>query len=488
MTSTVSKAVRTFCLLLALMLSLALFAGCKGEDKTTSSKDAASDNYSGMENTEVVEQFEDKDHPTLPKTKDLGGMEIVIATGKLDMIMPEQGTSAEGDLKLEALREVQKNYNCTISLSFVATWEDAIASILSGDQFANIVQPCLHQSGAFIQSRVCADYLDPEISQYIDMDQPWWNDNMAYASNVLGEVYCGASSLCAPAQYTWIVYFNKAIAKDIGLGENDLYDLVDKKEWTWDAMAKYAKLAVKDMDGSGAMDSDEDRWGFRSPGNDCAQAFTSTAKVASITTDNGMNPRYTFNTEHAISTMTKLNAFFTTDGFFKETGVDTENSLFVAQYFKGIASEFRRNTEEEWGILPMPLGPKEGGGWQDKYLSRVDHNSRSLIIPATVEDKASTALVLEALSFSFFRIINQEVETMALSYLSDDKSIEIARNVYNTTTYEISQFMQGVGTYGSTVERLVFRLHEVPNFDVSNSAVSVADQAQQMIDDYFNGL
>jgi len=491
----VSKTMRVFSLILALLVSLALFAGCKGEDKNASSKETASTNYSDMDNTEVVEEFENKEHPTLPQSKDLGGMEITIATGKVDMIMPEEGSSAEGDLKLEALREVQTKYNCKIVLMDVQVWDEVSTAILSGEQYANILQPCLHQTGTFVQSRLCADYLEEDIAQYVDMSQPWWNDTMAYASNVLGSVYAGASSLCAPARYTWIVYFNKNIAKEVGIGENELYDLWEKKEWTWDALAKYAKMAVKDLDGSGAMDSEEDRWGFMAPGYDCAQAFTSSAKIASITTENGMNPVYTFNTNHAITGLTKLNAMFTTDGYFKQTGefkrVFAEGqTLFMAYMLGHMNSVEFRDMDDDWGILPLPLGPKEGGGWQDKYLSRVDHNSRALLIPATAEDKASTALVLEALSFNYFRIINQEIETMALSYLRDDKSVEISGTIYNTTTYEISQFFYSVNNYewNKQVESLATKVVSSPNLDVSGTANACAQQAQQMIDDYFNGI
>jgi len=495
-----SAVCRVLCLMLVLVVSLALFAGCKGEDKTTSSKDAASNNYSGMENTEIVDEFEDKAHPTLPETKDLGGFDMSIATYYPLTVLPEQGTSAEGDLKLEALREVQEAYNCTISVMPVTEWDEAYTTILSGEQYCTVLMPQLHRAGSFVQSRLCTDFLEQEISQYIDMSYPWWNDNMAYASNVLGSVYAGSSSLCAPVDFTWIVYFNKDIVKDIGVGENEFYDLWKKKEWTWDALAKYAKMAVKDLDGSGALDSENDRWGLIGPGYDLSQAFLSTAKIASITTDNGKNPRYTFNTSHAISGMTRLNAFYTTDGFFRNHTlrrigdgweIFTEGkSLFVAYMFHSVSLDRLRNMDSEWGILPMPLGMKEGGGWQDKYLSRVDHNSGALIIPSTTEDKASTALVLEAISYSYFRIINQEVETIALTYLSDDTSIEIANTVYNTTTYEISQFFYSVANNGwvSSVEHLAGKIVTNPNFDVSGNTNAVAEQAQQMIDDYFNGI
>ncbi|MBQ9106501.1 MAG: extracellular solute-binding protein [Clostridia bacterium] len=501
MTRITSKALRFAALMLALVLSLALFAGCKGDKDNASSKEAASEVTTSLDNTEVVDQYKEKDHERLPETLDLGGFEMTFATPSTKSIIPEEGKSAEGDLKLEQLRAVQDAYNCTIMVREVTQdgWGEAMTAIVAGEQFANVMLPCVHQAGGFIQSRLCANFLDPQISQYIDQSDPWWNDTMAYASNVLGEVYAGASTIQNPASATWVIYFNKNIAKDVGIGENELYDLWKKGDWNWDAFVKYAKLAVKDQDGSGTMDSEEDRWGFVAPGYDCSQAFASSAKVASVTTTDGMNPTYTFNTTHAITTLTKLNQIFNTDGIYTILSwnngsyrkIFTEgNSLFLGYMLSIMGSDDMREMEDDWGLLPIPKGPKEGGGWQDKYMSRVDHNFRLCLIPSTVEDKASTALVLEAMSYKYFQIINDEIETMAISYARDDTTIDVAATVYNTSTFEISQFLYSInsGAWNSQVETKMRDIVRTPNYDVSGSMMGAADLAQQMINDYFNGI
>jgi len=499
-----SKTLRVFSMLLVLLLSLALFAGCKGDDKNASSDKGSEKDNTSIDNTEIVEQYQDKGHPTLPETKDLGGFEMLLVSDREGSVIPEQGESAEGDLMLEALRETQTAYNCTISIRYVTAWDEAFTSIVAGEPYANVIMPRIHAAGRFLQSRLCADFLDPEISQYIDMDQPWWNDTMAYASNVLGSVYAGASTVMSPADYTWVVYFNKDIAKEIGLGDKELYELWEKKEWTWDALLKYAKLAVKDVDGNGAVDSVDDIWGLVAPGYDGAQAFASSAKVASITTDDGMNPRYTFNTTHAITSLTKLNGIFTGEGIYAPdsvyAGVGTGktfinyfakgNSLFFGYRLITITDQQLRDMEDDWGLLPMPLGPKDGGGWQDKYISRVDHNFNLCVIPTTVEDKASTALVLESMSFNYFKIINDKVNTYATLYCRDDESVDIANTIYNTSTFEISQFFYSVNNYeyNRSVESVITRVCSTPNFDVSGAVQSVAEQAQIIIDNYFNGV
>ncbi|MBQ9106725.1 MAG: extracellular solute-binding protein [Clostridia bacterium] len=496
------KSSRFICLLLCLLLSVCIFSGCKKDDAASSSKDQSAVTTS-MENTELVDQYKDKKHPTLPETKDLGGFEMLYASSNVKAILPEEGSSVEGDLILETLRITQDTYNCKINVVEVAYdgWGEAQAAILSGEQYANVIMPCVWQSGAFLQSRLCADYLTTEISQYIDMSQPWWNDTMAYASNVLGSVYAGASAIESPADYTYVIFFNKSIAADIGLGETELYDLWEKNEWNWDNFVKFAKLANKDLDGNGAVDTTNDRWGFVCPGYDCAQAFCSSAVVASVTTDDGMNPVYTFNTPHAITTLTKLNQLFTTDGIYCQESWNNELGTYEVMFKEGRALFYGRNLmriygttfrgmEFDWGVLPIPIGPSENGGWQQKYMSRVDHNFRLCIIPSTVEDKASTALVLEHMTYEYYKIINEKIDTAATLYCRDDESVDVCNTIYNTSTFEISQFLYSINNMGwnNSVETRIRDIVKTPAYDVSGAVNAPAELAQQMINDYFNGV
>jgi len=486
-------------LLLALLLAVSLFAGCKKNDGDASSQDSASKDTTSLSNIEEVDKYQEEGHPTLPDSFDLGGFEMTYAVFETAQIIPEEGKSVEGDLILEALREVQETYNCVINVREVnvTDWDSAMTAIVAGEEFANVIMPRIHQSGGFLQSRLCADYLSPEISKYIDMKNPWWNDTMAYASNVLGSVYAGCSAIVCPADSTYITFFNVDILNEIGVKPEELYTLWEKKEWNWDAFVKYAKRANKDIDGSGAMDSVEDRWGFVCPGYDTAQAFCSSASVASCTTTDGMNPTYSFNTAHCISTLTKLNKIFTTEGIYTNLSWSNSIPMFTSGkglfWFAGLAMvgyKPIREMEDDFGILPMPLGPKADGGWQDEYMSRVDHNTNLCIIPVTVSNKEYTAFVLEAMTFKYFTIINDKVDTYANLYCRDDKSVEVANTIYNTSCFEISQFLYGIngGAYNTGVETKIRDIVNIANYDVSGQMNSCADLAQQMIDDYFNGL
>ena len=245
-----NKLVRIVCLMLALLMAVALFAGCKKDKKvessTTSSKDVTS-----IAATEEIEASQGKWDPNIPEEKDLGGFEMTIA-GHPGTIMPEEGASSDGDLVREAMLDIQKRYNCTITVVEVGDWtQEVLPALLAGDEVAKVLMPQLWRSGSLVGSKVCMDWNSDAIKQYIKTEEAWWNDTMAYASNVQGKVYAGACNINGYGVMTHVCMFNKEILKDVGMKDTDLYKMYHDKTWTWEEFRKIAKKAVKDLDQDG---------------------------------------------------------------------------------------------------------------------------------------------------------------------------------------------------------------------------------------------
>ena len=497
-----NKLVRIVCLMLALLMAVALFAGCKKDKKvessTTSSKDVTS-----IAATEEIEASQGKWDPNIPEEKDLGGFEMTIA-GSPSVIMPEEGESSDGDLVREAMLDIQKRYNCTITVVEVGDWtEEVLPALLAGDEVAKVLMPQLWRSGSLVGSKVCMDWNSDAIKQYIKTEEAWWNDTMAYASNVQGKVYAGACNINGYGVMTHVCMFNKEILKDVGMKDTDLYKMYHDKTWTWDEFRKIAKKAVKDLDQDGQW-TEKDQYGFVASDYDSVEAFISSADCGSIRTENGMNPKFTYVDIFPIDVLTTLNEMYTTDGtyFLGSNTRDANNNwhfysmfqegraLFLVHALSTISAEATRNMEDEIGVMPVPLGPKEDGGWQENYKSRVDHNFQCQLIPANNSDPASTALVLEAMAYRRWQLTNDVMEMWGINYVYDDDSAEIVENVYNWSTFEISQFVYSVN--GSAFANAVCvpmgkYISKVQNVDVVTMYASVADAMQLLIDDYFAG-
>ena len=129
-----NKLVRLVCLLLAMLMAVTLFAGCKKDKKVESSATSSKDATSILA-TDQIEESQGKWDPNIPEEKDLGGIEITMA-GHGWAILPEEGESADGDLIREAMFDIQKRYNCTFVHVDETDWFGVILpGLLSGASF-----------------------------------------------------------------------------------------------------------------------------------------------------------------------------------------------------------------------------------------------------------------------------------------------------------------------------------------------------------------
>lgn len=490
---------RVLCVVLCLFMAMAMFAGCKksGGDADSSKNDSSqTTSYSAIEQIDQITV-----DPHLPETADLQDFELKVGlpAGAEAVLIPKEGESSEGDLMLKTLAGIQKKYNCKISVVTMSAWDEVMAEILAGGLPAHVLMPTVHQSGQFISARLVADYMKADINKYIHMDEPWWNSTMAYASNVKGKVYAGACNIQSMADMNFVVMFNKRILKEIGASEEEIYSHYTKKTWTWDVFRDYAKRATKDLDNDGVMTVD-DQWGWTSPEYDTIAALLTSANCDDIITKDGKEPTFNYNTPFAISTLTKINDMFVMDmtrcpDSEKKTGGAWNfnviflagRSLFEIYHLETIAGQNVRSMDDEIGIVPIPLGPSQDGGWQKQYRSRVDHNFRLCLIPATNLELSQTALVLEAISFNFWKIINKKTQIYGDMYLYDDTAAEVCNTILNYSEFEISQFIGSVNgnAYNNNVRARILAAGITPGYDVAGEFASVADLAQQIIDDYF---
>ena len=71
-----------------------------------------------------------------------------------------------------------------------------------------------------------------------------------------GKTYAGNSSFIFDTAQTYMCYYNEAIWNELALP--DPYELVKSGNWTQDKFAEFASMALKDQDGSGEVDSEDD--------------------------------------------------------------------------------------------------------------------------------------------------------------------------------------------------------------------------------------
>ena len=101
---------------------------------------------------------------------------------------------------------------------------------------------------------------------HIDLDQVWWDQKALDGLSIGNKIYFATGDLLtSDNDGTFIVMFNKKIAEDNSL--ENIYELVNNKEWTFQKMYDMAKIAAKDLNGNGKMEHDADILGTATTSN-----------------------------------------------------------------------------------------------------------------------------------------------------------------------------------------------------------------------------
>jgi len=487
-----TKKLRILSLCIVLLITLSLFAACE-EDTASGESDAqVASTTASATPTEVLSEISSDNLGS----HDLGGITIKIGAASKDFLFPETTKTTIDEHKAEIVQSIAKRFNCVlehVDIDYAAYESEVIPSLFAGDLVANIIMPSIVGAGFFVQANLCMDLNSPEISEYINFSNPWWDQTMAYASTINGATYCATPHFTSSVDTTFVIYFNKVIANDLGI--TDLYELEENYQWTWDKFREYAKMAVKDLNGDGEMTLEEDRWGFLACPYDSMCSFLTGAGCRTIEVD-PITKKATFALNQAknIEIMTTLNEIYTSDGIYTHTDAVTSmdtyfvngKSLFSSYHLSYLKKDCMREMSDDFGVLLMPLGPN-----QTKYMSRADHNTSCVIIPTTnndPEELKATAIVLEGLAFATWKQgVPDIIDLYGVQYTRDDGSDWAIKHIFDCTTYETSQLLYMMGSpimWTTLVESMLQdQICNTKGADISGKVASIETAAQQFIDD-----
>ena len=73
---------------------------------------------------------------------------------------------------------------------------------------------------------------------YLDFSKPWWLENSVTESSIMNRSYFAVGDInLASYESTPVIFFNKQMTEANNI--TDLYEVVDRGEWTYDKMLEY---------------------------------------------------------------------------------------------------------------------------------------------------------------------------------------------------------------------------------------------------------
>lgn len=215
-----------------------------------------------------------------------------------------------------------------------------------------------------------------------------------------------------------VLYWNKDLFARHDLP--NLYELYESGQWTWDAMAAIATDATMDTTGDGQID----QWGLVNVIETTPFVGFSNNAAPTRVDENG-RVYFAYEEEQAIETLRQIQNWVSVDRIAHGWGIDrfTQGKAAMAYDVLWTASTFKNNMEDEFGIVPFPLGP-HGDGY--RFPTR---SAMSTVIPVN----SAAPMTMIALYDYLFNDMNWyspediafALEDTIVDYVYDPESFEI---------------------------------------------------------------
>ena len=440
--------------LLTLCTAMPVLASCGGDGTAAVETDAKTDAL-----TETAVETEPLDALDARKLvddelgeMDLGGYEFRIVTtdNKGETIWVEEAT---GDVIDDAVytrnATVEERFNTKIVLAMDKPYTDVFSavtrSITAGEDAYDLLSAHVVGLGQISISNYFLNWYD---IPHIDFEKPWWSDSTVNDLTYNGVCVTAIGDMALSAlSAAYCVFYNKRLGAEYDF--DDLYAVVNDGKWTLDYITSITKDIYRDLNGNGAIDTQNDLFGYLSDPYSNINAYL-WAFENPVFKKNGDVLEYTYKTEKVSEIVTKLcDTFSLYDGIkFDKTHKNAENgtahSFSRDMFAKGQAvlsngyismslTHFRE-LEDEFGILPYPKWDEA----QENYITMSDGHHEAMAVPKTAGNLEAIGVITEALCAESYKTLVPAYYDVALKVKStrDEQSIAMMDLIVNARVFD----------------------------------------------------
>ncbi len=398
------------------------------------------------ETTAPVEEDSPFEKDSLPADLDFGGESIRVLY-RDDVLnafyVGEQTGDIVDDAVYRANRAVEERLNVKFEITTQAgsanadrtTYMATITnSVLAGDDVYDMSGVLTYNVPTLIQNGVLLDLTNVK---YLDLDKPWWVQDLKELASVGNRLYFVSGDICLElTQRIYCMLFNKELADTLKVG--DVYGLVRDGNWTLSKMEELGKVAYSDLNGNAAVDV-EDRYGVVINDNNHGAGFLASCNMTLTTPDADGFQRMDYGTEHDIEVIQKIVPIFNNnDGFFYSKKTDSAGNtleqepyyemfkdnrlLFTAAELNQVCTVYR-DMQAEFGVIPFPKWDEA----QDQYYTLARNVYSSFVILQTCKKTDAVGAVMEALASENYRSTSPTYFETALKvkYSRDDDTSQM---------------------------------------------------------------
>ncbi len=420
---------------------------------------------------------------------DFGGEEIIFAY-PWSLASPE--SSPEAERHHQYVQKLNARFHVKITeKSISGSYYNAnmVTTVLAGKPMGHIMIGYGSYASDYYKAGVFADLSAVMKETGIDFkDADMYNQNITRFCNFDGK-QVGFSNSVEVQKDLWFV--NLRMLREASI---DIYDIVDKGDWTWDTAEELGKRLTKDTNGDGTPDI----FGI---GADSAQGLAESmisANGASLTQlDESGRPVLSWNQPAALEAINRMYKWCTTDNICRPASSNQAWTQAATDFINGTYAmlhgpiDFLSNFQsaamkDDFGVIPPPKGPNAPEGW---YTS-LGTIAFFQFIPVTYQDKAADLIQL----YHVFtkdpegRTKQEGWEESYLDLVRDDKSMEYLLKLGFDGRQRLSLTNAVANLWGEPSMAVVFE-NMAKNTTSPGAAIQeYTSQFQAQMDDKWNGV
>ena len=464
----ISKLARAGIALICLSaLTMQMLSACsQGEEK--SAVDGTAATVGAEESGEISSEKEFSIYDTLPAA-DFGGETFVIYNPPNPDSPVDKGTTAEemngevfNDTVFQRNKLIEEKFNVVIKTFSGKSWDSAYGDLRKVNSagltdYDVVYTHIISNISSFVSENLVQDW---QKVPHVDFSQPWWNKSTINSMIINGKSYYASGSM--HIHDPLVLIDNKNLIRDLGL--DNPYDLVKSGEWTIDKLAEMAKAASFDLNGDGKFD-DDDRYGLEYGKSwQIPSLFYASGMQPVIGVDTGA-PKVNLNNTKVVEIYEKVyNLFYdgnqtllfggstTQENNFPRLGIESGRVLFTQ--YNLFTCENLRQTEIDYGILPMPKYNKEQAG----YIS--NSWTGMMVVPSYIVDEARLSrigIIMEAMAAEGYSKVLPVYYDVVLKekYARDEDSRHMLDIIMDSIVYDIGLSFNDAGGAGTFMSGLL---------------------------------
>ena len=392
-------------------------------DKNNSSASSNSSKQSGGNTSPVKDDSFSVTAAFTEKKVDLGGKTIKIASLWNEWVA-SAGCPPKQSAAAAALTKIEKDYNCKITCVNVnpsTMLNDFVTNYAAGKVYADIIET---------QGSVAsyAPYLKEVSSvQSLNLSKNGWNqfigETACYKGKQYGVGFMMTQNLAISQE---VIYFNKEVLKKYGGNEN-LYQLVRNKKWTWDKFLSLSKTVNQ-----------------KSGGKVSGLVTQITSTITDMLLTNNVNflkksgDKYAFNVtnDNLLRGLQFWSDYDKAGYIYEVSGTEDWGASESAAFRNGktlfmmgdyiLASTYLNAYTNQYGVLPLPMGPNE------KEYTTVAGTKYFCIAETPNAEAAGSVLVAMANRTGWD--MKEWDEIQLESALPDEDSLEMMHLIFDSKT------------------------------------------------------